>query len=149
MALADSLDAFVSVYKIDVHGKKWHWPHYINTVDILKRTAFKVFRLVNPDAKIDFLAFTRRVAMYYLKAAKVGRDLPPSITYPKKGCWLETQQFQKMTETRKTTLLRNFLQNNVVSPQWPRTWHSFCKVGICMQSYFKAFHKWISLMKSN
>ena len=49
----DSLDVLVSVYRIDVHGKKWYWPNFIITVDL--RAALKVFKLVNPDPKIDFL----------------------------------------------------------------------------------------------
>jgi len=42
------LDALVSVYRIDVRGKKWYWPH-----DVLKSAAFKVFKIANPDAKMD------------------------------------------------------------------------------------------------
>ena len=34
----------------------------INAVSVLKSAAFKVFKLVNPDTKIDFAAFTRWVA---------------------------------------------------------------------------------------
>ena len=55
MGGVDSLDAHVSVYRIDVRGKKWYWPHYINTIDVLKSAAFKVFKLVNPYDKMDFL----------------------------------------------------------------------------------------------
>ena len=50
----DFLDALVSVYQIDVHGMKWCWVQCINTVGKLKSAAFKVFKLVNPDAKVDF-----------------------------------------------------------------------------------------------
>ena len=70
MGGVDSLDAHVSVYRIDVRGKKWYWPHYINTIDVLKSPAFKVFKLVNPDDKMDFLAFTHRITTHYLKASK-------------------------------------------------------------------------------
>ena len=66
MGGVDSLDNQVSVYRIDVRGKKWYWPHYINTIDVLKSAAFKVFKLVNPYDKIDFLAFTRRITNHYL-----------------------------------------------------------------------------------
>ena len=61
--------------------------HYINTVDTLKSAAFKDFKLVNPDARMDFLPFTCWVAMHYLKAAKVRRKLPPNIMYPRKRSW--------------------------------------------------------------
>ena len=79
--------------------------------------------------------------MHYLKAAKVGRELLPNITYPRKDTRMETQQFQKMTETRKTTLLRNFLQNNIVCPHQPRTRHPIYKVDLCMEPCFKVFQK--------
>jgi len=46
-----SLDSLASVYRIDVRGKKWYWPHYITTIDVLKSAAFKVFKIANPDAK--------------------------------------------------------------------------------------------------
>ena len=54
MGRVDYLDALVSVYQIDVPDKKWYWPHYINAVDVHKSAAFKVFKLVNPDAKTNF-----------------------------------------------------------------------------------------------
>ena len=97
----DSLDALVSLYRIDVHGKKWYWLHYINTVKVLKSAAFKVFQLINSDAKIGFLTFTRRVAMHYLKAAKVRRQLPQTSFIQEKDPRKKTQQFPKMKETRK------------------------------------------------
>ena len=52
MGGVDSLDDFV--YRIDVSGKIRRWPHYINTVGTLKSAAFKVFRMVNPDAILIF-----------------------------------------------------------------------------------------------
>ena len=87
MGGVDLLDAHVSVYRIDVRGKKWYSQHYINTLDVLKRAAFKVFRLTYPGDKMDFLAFTRRIVTHYLKAAKVQRQLPPNIIYPRKRSW--------------------------------------------------------------
>ena len=87
MGGVDLLDAHVSVYRIDVRGKKWYWPHYIHTLDVLKSAAFKVFRLTYPCDKMDFLAFTRRIVTHYLKAAKVQRQLPPNIIYPRKRSW--------------------------------------------------------------
>lgn len=44
---------------------------HINTVDALISVTFRVFKLVISDVKVDFLIFTRLVAMHYLKAAKV------------------------------------------------------------------------------
>ena len=87
MGGVDSLDSLVSVYRIDIRGKKWYWPHYINTIDVLKSAAFKVFKLSNPEAKMDFLQFTRRVVTHYLKAAKFVRQMPPNIIYQRKKSW--------------------------------------------------------------
>ena len=87
MGGVDSLDDHVSVYRIDVRGKKWYWPHYINTIDVLKSAAFKVFKLVNPDDKMGFLAFTCRITTHYLKATKLKKQLPPNIIYPRKRSW--------------------------------------------------------------
>ena len=69
MGGVDSLDALVSVYRIDVREKKWYWPHYINTIDVLKCAAFKTFKLSNPDVNMDFLGFTHCIVMHYLKLA--------------------------------------------------------------------------------
>ena len=59
----------------------------LNTIDVLKVSAFKVFKLVNPDEKMDFLAFTRRITTHYLKAANLRKELPPDIIYPRKRSW--------------------------------------------------------------
>lgn len=79
MGGVDSLDALVSVYRIDVRGKKWYWHHYINIIDVFKSAAFNVFKIANPDAKINFLSFTRRLVMHYLKMAKIKEQILPNI----------------------------------------------------------------------
>ena len=81
----DSLVSLVGVYQIDVKGKKWYWFHYISTVFVLKSASCKAFLLGNPEAKMDFLQFTRRILMHYLKAVKVAFQLPPNIIYPRKN----------------------------------------------------------------
>ena len=87
MGGVNSLDALVSVYQTGIRVKKWYCSKYINTVDMLKSVLFKVFKTVNADGKMDFLVFTRRVAMHYLKVAKVRRQLPPDIIYPRQRSW--------------------------------------------------------------
>ena len=44
-----SLDYMTGVYRIDVHGKKWYWPHHISTIDVLKRATFTVLKLPSPN----------------------------------------------------------------------------------------------------
>ena len=53
-------------------------------IDVLKCAVFKVFTLVNPDDKMDFLAFTCRITTHYLKASKLIKQLPPNIIHPRK-----------------------------------------------------------------
>ena len=77
----------MSVYRIDVYGKKWYWPHYINTLDLLKSAAFKFFCLTNADYEMDFLAFTRQIVTRYREAAKFQKQLPPNLIYPRKRSW--------------------------------------------------------------
>ena len=59
MGGVDALDAGVSVYRIHVRGKNGIGP-IINTIDILKSAAFKMFWLANPDEKMDFLPFCKK-----------------------------------------------------------------------------------------
>ena len=85
MGRVESLDAHVNVYRTDGREKKQYWPHYINTIHVLKSAAFKVHKLVNPNDKMDFfLAFTRRITAHYLKASKLKKQLPSNIIYPRK-----------------------------------------------------------------
>ena len=72
-------DSNAVVYRIDVRQNKWYWPHYINTLDVLKNAAFKIFKLAHSDNKMDLLVFTCCIVSYYLKAAKLGKELPPNI----------------------------------------------------------------------
>ena len=141
MGGVDSLDAHVSVYRIDVRGKKWHWPHYINTIDVLKSAAFKVFKLVNPDDKIDFLAFTCRITIHYLKASKLKKRLPPNIIYLRKRLWKENAVVSANERKEGQHFVEKCSQKCCrVCPSRPRTWCPICKVGLCIEPCFKAFH---------
>lgn len=75
----DSLDAMVSVYRINVCGKKWYWPHYVIIINVLESKVFKMFKLFNLNVKMDFLGFTRLIVMHYLKLNKLKQQNPPSI----------------------------------------------------------------------
>ena len=141
MGGVDSLDAHVSVYRIDVRGKKWYWPHYINMIDVLKSAAFKVFKLVNPDAKMDFLAFTCCITTHYLKASKLKKQLPPNIIYPRK----RLQKGNAVVPANESKQGQHFVEKcsqkcGRVCPSRPRTWYPIYKVGLCIEPCFKAFH---------
>ena len=71
MGGVDSLDAHVSVYRINVRGKNWYWPHYINTIDVLKSAAFKVFKLVSPDDKMDGIQIEVVATQHYIAKKKI------------------------------------------------------------------------------
>ena len=126
----DFLDVLVSVYRIDVHGKKCYWPNYVITVDL--RAAFNVFKLVNPDLKIDFLAFTCQVAIHYL--------IQTSFIH-EKDLEKETQQFQKKKQQQENHFVEKYSQKLCrACPNQPRTWYPICEVGLCMEPFFEAFH---------
>ena len=75
----DSLDAMVGVYRINVCGKKWYWPHYVIIINVLESKVFKMSKLFNLDVKMDFLGFARLIVMHYLKLNKLKKQNPPSI----------------------------------------------------------------------
>ena len=126
---------------IDVRGKICYWPHYIITVDELKSATFTVFKLVNADAKRVFLVFTCQVTKHYLKAAKVRRQLPLSIIYPRKSSWKRNTAGLEDEKNQENHFVEKCFQKRCrVCPNQPRTWSLICKVGLCMELCFKAFH---------
>ena len=98
-------------------------------------------KLVNPDEKMDFVAFTRSITTHCLKAAKLRKELPSDIIYPRKRLWKgeavvpanERKQGQHFAEAC-------FLKCCRVCPKRPRTCCPLCKVGLCMEPCFKVFH---------
>ena len=98
-------------------------------------------KLVNPDQKINFLAFTRSITTHCLTAAKLRKELPPDIIYPGKRSWKgdavvpanERKQGQHFAKTCSQKRCR-------VCPKRPRTWCPLCKVGLCMEPCLKVFH---------
>ena len=131
MVGVDSLDAHVSVYRIDVRWKKWYWPHYINTIDVLKSAAFRVFKLVNPDDKMDFLAFTRRITTHYLKTSKLKKQLPPNIINPSKKSWKGNSTVPANERKQGQHFVKKCSQKHCrVCSSRPRTWCPICKVGL-------------------
>ena len=143
MGGVDSLDAHVSVYRIDVRGKKWYWPHYINMIDILKSAAFKVFNLVNPDNKMDFLAFTHHITTHYLKASKLKKQLPPNIIYQRKRSWKRNANVPANKRKQGQYFLEKCPQKRCrVCPCRPRTWCPIYKVGLCMFYHVFQFSMW-------
>ena len=128
MGGVDSLNAHVSVYRIDVRGKKWYWPPYINTIAVLKSAAFKVFKLVSLDNEMDFLAFTHRIRTHYLKASKLKKQLQPNIKYPRKTSWKWYVVVPVNGRKKGQHFVEKCSQKRCrVSPSKPRTWCPYVK----------------------
>ena len=68
-------------------------------------------KLVNPDEKMDFLAFTRSITTHCLKAAKLRKELPPDIIYPRKRSWKGKQSFRLMKGNKNNILPKHALRN--------------------------------------
>ena len=140
MAGGDFLDALFSFYQINVHGKEWYWPHYINIVDILNSATFKAFKLVNPDAKMNFLAFPHWVAMNYVKITKLRSHLPTNI-YPRKRFWKGKTAFPENERNQRSHFVEKCSQKQCREcSNRPRMLCLICKIGLCMEPCFKAFH---------
>lgn len=67
MGGVDLLDNFVSNYRINIKGKKWWWPIFVNCIDIAKVNAWKLYREF-VDSKTTLLDFQRAIAVSLLKS---------------------------------------------------------------------------------
>ena len=65
MGGVDSLDNFVSAYRISVKAKKWWWPYFVNYIDISLTNAWRIHRLIHGN-NVSQLDFRRRVALALL-----------------------------------------------------------------------------------
>ena len=93
---------------------------------MLKSTAFKVFKLVNSNEKIDFLAFTC------------------IITALSKSHWNEETGTTQHCLSKKEIMERRAIvpvnETKQVQHFEPRTWFSICIVGLSTELCFKVFH---------
>ena len=62
---------------------------------------------------MDILAFTRRVAMNYINAAKTSKLLPPNITFLRKRSWKGNAAVPENEKSRETLFLLNVLRHDV------------------------------------
>lgn len=69
MGGVDLLDASVADYRITIRGKKWWWPHFINSLGVMMGAAWKIYRKVNPKDDQSLLYFVRSVVSSYLHRA--------------------------------------------------------------------------------
>lgn len=74
----DNLDAIVSVYLLwlrNVTAEKWFQPHYANPIDMLRRTVFQIFMLLNPNELMDFLALAYCIEAQYPEVDKMKKQV--------------------------------------------------------------------------
>ena len=71
MGGVDSLDNFVSAYRISVKAKKWWWPYILNNIDISLTNAWRIYRLIHGN-NISQLDCRRRVALVMLSSEDSG-----------------------------------------------------------------------------
>ena len=57
----DAGDVLARVYQVVTKGKKWDWPHYMNTFDALNKAAFRFFEGVDLDEKWTFYNLQREL----------------------------------------------------------------------------------------
>ena len=105
----------------------------------LKKRFMQSFFVRKPCS--EYLQFTRRIFIHYLKSEKIACQLPPNIIYPRnKSCkrskqvpeneWVSGQQFVK-NKVRKTC--------RVYSTR-PRTWCLLWKGELWVKLCFKVYH---------
>ena len=79
MGGVDSFDAQIAVYRVAVKSKKWWWNHWTNTLRVLVAASYYMFKVGNPDIKMDMLDFTSSIAVAYLTGSdRVARAYPRS-----------------------------------------------------------------------
>jgi hypothetical protein len=84
MGNVDVFDGHVASYRISIRGKKWWWPHFINTLDCLKAASYSLYLIVCNDEKtLSYLEFIRRITLSYVKR-RVDAPSPRILT---KALW--------------------------------------------------------------
>ena len=51
MGGVDVFDGHVASYRISIRGKKWWWPHLINTIDCLKAASYSLYTIANSESE--------------------------------------------------------------------------------------------------
>ena len=85
MGNVDVFDGHVATYRISLRGKKWWWPHFINTLDCLKAASYSLY-LIGCKSDINTLSyvqFIRRITTAYVKK----RIDVPSVNILRRAVW--------------------------------------------------------------
>ena len=117
MGGGDTLDSFVSNYPIGIRGKKWRWPNFINTTDVLKSAAFKINKMANLESNIDFLQIIRRNQIHYLRVAEISRQMRAKNIHPCKQSWKGVCAVTQNERTEEQYFIENI--DSILSEQEP------------------------------
>ena len=78
MAGVNLLDRFISQYRPTIQGKKWHWPLFLNCVQMITVAAWRLHVAVQISPHLDLLDFIRSVVAGLLKNGKRPASSGPS-----------------------------------------------------------------------
>jgi len=68
MGGVDLLDRFLGEYRPSIRGKKWWWPLFTNALNLSVVAAWRMFRLLHPQAQMSHLDYRRTITLCLLKA---------------------------------------------------------------------------------
>ena len=71
MGGVDLIDAAVATYRPVIRGKKWYWPHFLNTIGVLMGAAWRIYRATTVETDLSLLFFVRSVVQSYLHHDKI------------------------------------------------------------------------------
>ena len=138
MGGVDLLDASVADYRISIRGKKWWWPHFINTLGVLMGAAWKIHRAVNPDADPALLSFIRAVV-----SGNLHRKSFDSMSPQHWKCAPAPNDASRLTGRSHWPSFEE-KQRQCAMPSCggkPRTVCDDCKVALCIKgNCFKQYH---------
>ncbi|XP_033228842.1 piggyBac transposable element-derived protein 3-like [Belonocnema kinseyi] len=66
MGCVDLHDNGICNYRINVKGKKWWWPHFVNLIDSVIVNSWKIYNLAN-ESKMSQLEFKSNIAVTLMK----------------------------------------------------------------------------------
>ena len=71
MGGVDLVDAAVATYRSAICGKKWYWPHFVNTIGVLIGAAWRIYRATSIDKNMPLLSFVRSIVQSYMHVDKI------------------------------------------------------------------------------
>ena len=76
MGGVDLLDRFISQYKPTIQAKKWHWPLFVNCVEMLTVALWRLNVIIGSSLRLHFLELMRTVVGGLLKTGSYASSGP-------------------------------------------------------------------------